>query len=600
MDRRFSLALLVSLAFVFMYVSLTQPKIPPRKDSAAATTEAETENAATPETPVGLSEDFVATDAELDEEILVDTDLFRARLSNRGAVIRELFSKVHSRSVESSQSEEPPPESEWLPYIQDMDPEFGTLGLRANSGDGPELERAVWAVTREAVDGGEEVRFRLEDGAGMSYEKVFRFRNGLHAVDVEIRIANQDPSRGGTRSFLLTAAGNMPGEGGAKWQRPPSAVVVFGDDPEFEDFPGSSLSDGDSRMVETPSGSARFFGSHTNFFAAVLEPLDEATAGCVLRVKCEAVLDRFAVDTAVEEFRAAQGSAPGSATLRDIREDAENNARAMAILEVPMNSAEPQVLRFQLFAGPKDPGLMEDERYAAFRTLYIADYKRFAWINKTLLWTLRRFHDLTGNWGVAIILLTVLVKTLLFPMNRMQSRTMEQFQKKMAKLKPQLEEMKKKYKNNTRKFHEAQQKLMREHQVRPPVFGCLILFLQFPVFIGLFQILRTSFELRHQPFFGWIDDLSQPDALGLPFALPLLGATLNVLPLLMMASMVVHTKLMPKPADPQAAQMQKMMLFMPFIFGVFLYSYASGLSLYMLTNALLGIVQAKFLKVASA
>jgi YidC/Oxa1 family membrane protein insertase len=209
---------------------------------------------------------------------------------------------------------------------------------------------------------------------------------------------------------------------------------------------------------------------------------------------------------------------------------------------------------------------------------------------------MRAMHSLTHNWGVAIILLTLTVKILLFPLNRLQSRTMEQFQKKMKLLQPQLDELKKKYKGNLQKLNVEQQKIMREHGVRPPIFGCLVVFLQMPVWYGLFQIMRSAPELRHAPFMLWIGDLSAPDVVPLPFTLPIIG-TLHLLPILMVIAWLAQNRMMPKPTDPQQAQMQKMMNFFPFMMGFFLYSYASGQSLYMLTNSLLGMLQMKLLRV---
>ena len=137
---------------------------------------------------------------------------------------------------------------------------------------------------------------------------------------------------------------------------------------------------------------------------------------------------------------------------------------------------------------------------------------------------------------------------------------------------------------------------MAKHGVRPPVFGCLILFLQMPVWYGLFQIMRTAPELRQQPFFGWITDLSAPDVVPLPFGM--FGVhSFHLLPIVMVLAWLVQNRMMPKATDPQQAQMQKMMNFFPFVFGVMLYSYASGQSLYMLVNSILGMLQMKFLRV---
>src|SRR5262249_46621363 len=192
---------------------------------------------------------------------------------------------------------------------------------------------------------------------------------------------------------------------------------------------------------------------------------------------------------------------------------------------------------------------------------------------------------------------TILVRGTLFPINRYQSKRMGEFQKKMTKLKPELDELKQRYKNNPRKFQESQMKLMRENQAQPPVLGCLVTLLPIPIFFGLFQVLGTAIELRHSEFFGWVKDLSQPDALPLPFSLPLIGSTLNVLPILMMITWFLQTLMTPKPTDPQQAQMMKMMSIMPFVMAFFLYNYAAGLSLYMVVSSLLAMIQIKFLKV---
>jgi YidC/Oxa1 family membrane protein insertase len=130
----------------------------------------------------------------------------------------------------------------------------------------------------------------------------------------------------------------------------------------------------------------------------------------------------------------------------------------------------------------------------------------------------------------------------------------------------------------------------------------LPILLQFPVFIGLFAALRTSILLRHEPFILWVKDLSRPDALidfGGPLVdFPLISAvtSLNVLPLVMVFLWVWHQRSMPKPTDPQQAQMMKMMTFMPIMFGIMLYNYAAGLSLYMITSSALGIFEQKVIK----
>ena len=133
---------------------------------------------------------------------------------------------------------------------------------------------------------------------------------------------------------------------------------------------------------------------------------------------------------------------------------------------------------------------------------------------------------------------------------------------------------------------------MQEEGAFPPIGGCLSMFLQMPIFFGLFSALRTAFDLRQEPFFFWIDDLARPDRLfEINLALPIIGTIqyLNLLPLLMMVTWGVSARMQPLPVDPQQQQQAKMMRWMPMMFGLMLYNFASGLALYMTMSALWSI-----------
>jgi YidC/Oxa1 family membrane protein insertase len=338
-----------------------------------------------------------------------------------------------------------------------------------------------------------------------------------------------------------------------------------------------------------------FMGVQNNYFALLIEPGE----GDLLRqVSFSTLEDSEKAFLAIEEFRRERGAEPTPEREASLRAKAMTNIQADLLLgaQVPApGQTASQDLRF--YAGPKLTDIMKYEPYESFYPLIEDSYGwSFAWVNKTLIWILKQFHALFGNWGVAIICMTFVVKILLFPLNRVQQVSMHKYSQKMAKLKPKLDELKKRFKNNKKKFNEEQMKLMKEHGATPPLLGCLLIFLQFPIFIGLFQALRTSFELRHSPFFLWIKDLSQPDALPLPFTLPLIGDTLNVVPIGMTLAFFFQQKAMPKPADPQSQQTQKIMMFMPFIFGIMFYGYASGLSLYWMTSNLISIFEYKVIR----
>jgi YidC/Oxa1 family membrane protein insertase len=327
----------------------------------------------------------------------------------------------------------------------------------------------------------------------------------------------------------------------------------------------------------------------TTYFAALLVPDDGTLVGQVYPL---AVPDRLKLERHV-----ALQQPPSEAEAQRLRAELAGkvgpNAAVDLQLWVPrLDPGASQAFGFELYHGPKDLETAALPGYGYLYPVIESSYGTWVWlywINRTLLQILRTFHGLVGNWGVAIILLTLLVKGLLFPLNRRQQTSMARYAAVMQRLKPQLDELKAKYKNNMRKYNEEQMKLIRAEGASPPVGGCLLMFLQLPVWVGLFQILGSSIELRQSYFVGWIDDLSRPDRM--PFGF--FGfETINLLPLLMSAATMVQMRFQTKPADPAQAQSQKIMgLLMPVVMLFFLYGYSSGLSLYIFTSSLIGIFE---------
>lgn len=604
-QRRPSTLLPILLIFLASYFAIQQcqKSLQPPPAPEPAGTAVPAAPADEPDPPPG---DFAATTGvEQDDAIVVDTATFRARFTNRGAALVELLLKHYWRTSEDARDEARRADpNNWLPLIAPHDPAAPTFRLVHNARDAASgslpLERACWEHERIAGAGGEELVFRIADGTGRRFEKRFRFRPDGYFFDVELRFASdRGADAQGTASYGFVAAGGIWDERNSPYAKPPAAALTLDDDDDLQLVAAGELDDGPQSRGIARNGLAPFFGVRSNFFGFVLSP-DAASAGRVDSVTCARVDDPFRFEQA--RLAALDGRAElPAAEARELHDEARTNVRAEAFLSVPFGAAggEPLALRFTAFAGPRAPEAMPGPEGDPFRILYEIEYgswTSFRWINRLLLGWMKLLERFTGNWGVAIILLTVTVKALLFPLNRLQSRTMEQFQKKMKLLQPQIEELKKRHKSNAQKLAAEQQKLMREHGVRPPVFGCLVIFLQMPVWYGLFQIMSSAPSLRQAPFCLWISDLSAPDVVPLPFELPLIGQ-LHLLPLLMVAAWLLQNRMMPKPADPQQAQMQKMMNFFPFIFLVMLYKYAAGQSLYMVVNSLLGMLQMKFLRV---
>jgi YidC/Oxa1 family membrane protein insertase len=220
-----------------------------------------------------------------------------------------------------------------------------------------------------------------------------------------------------------------------------------------------------------------------------------------------------------------------------------------------------------MYAGPQD--LERLEKVAPGLPL-VVDYGWLTLLAQPIFQLLNFIHGLVKNWGVAIILLTVLIKLVFYPLSAASYKSMA----RMKKVTPRLTKLREQYGNDRAKLNQAMMELYKVEKINP-LGGCLPIVVQIPVFISLYWVLLGSVELRQAPFFGWITDLSAPD----PF---------YILPALMMVSMFIQTKLNPTPPDPVQA---KIMMFMPFAFGAMFFFFPAGLVLYWLVNNILSIAQ---------
>ncbi len=221
----------------------------------------------------------------------------------------------------------------------------------------------------------------------------------------------------------------------------------------------------------------------------------------------------------------------------------------------------------QLFVGPKE----QDRLAAAADHLQLTvDYGWLDIISRPLFIALSWIHSVVGNWGWSIILLTLAIKLVFFPLSDKSYRSMA----RMRKLQPRMQQLKERYGDDRQALNQAMMKMYKEEKINP-LGGCLPILIQIPVFIALYWVLLESVELRHADFMLWLNDLSSPD----PFF---------VLPLLMGISMFVQQKLNPAPIDPIQ---QKIMMTLPFVFTVFFAFFPAGLVLYWVVNNVLSIAQ---------
>ncbi len=213
----------------------------------------------------------------------------------------------------------------------------------------------------------------------------------------------------------------------------------------------------------------------------------------------------------------------------------------------------------------------------------IVHFGTFDFISQILLQLLEFFYKIVHSWGWAIIILSIAIYLLLFPLTLKQLRSM----KEMQSLQPRVEELRKTYKDNPQKLNKATMELYREHKVNP-LGGCLPLLLQMPIFFALYQALMRSVVLKGARFF-WIRDLAEPDRLFiLPKSLPIIGNEINILPLLMMIGMFVQQKMSSVKSGGTSQEQQKIMLIIfPLMFGFIFYKMPSGLVLYWFVNSML-------------
>jgi YidC/Oxa1 family membrane protein insertase len=532
--------------------------------------------------------------------------------------------------------------------------ELGSLGLDVPNQDANLAER-IWQIVDDAPQaaGAEDqpadadqqsVRFQTTiPGSPLVITKTFRLKKGSHNLELDITIANAG-DRAANVSYLLGGPRGFVLEGA--WYSTKLRDAVIGDGAgatlKRHTIQASALDKGAKKILELEQGQQGIAKSNWTL------PPDW--------------FDRFDVDTNAkltgDEIRAAAFALAGGERNRweknPVRFAGVDSQFFSAFLVVPTpkspeerwdaatvpvlvsrNSKNPErgdvsvelqsrafriaageslEHNYALYAGPRkrdvlqaaigDPAVIES--IINFQGVIIFPDWLVGFTANSMLFLLQMFHKVVPNWGVAIIMLTVLVRLCLLPLSRKQALRAQIMQQKMASLKPELDKLKEKYKNDVQKYSQAQFELMKKHGVDPrsQLAGCLPLLLQMPIFIGLWQGLSSSIDLRQAVFFGWIDDLSAPDQLfkwgeNIPLISWAFGPYFNLLPAILMALFFVQQKMfMPpqtSPPDPQVEMQQKMMTWMMLMFGYFFWRLPSGLCLYYIASTLWGIAERKLL-----
>jgi YidC/Oxa1 family membrane protein insertase len=364
---------------------------------------------------------------------------------------------------------------------------------------------------------------------GITVTKTYVFRRGQYAIAVEYNVQNHSSSALQVAQYAQIVRND-----------PRTKSSMFNFNAEKSQFHGPAIWDGSKyrrldftgsdNHLSIPVQNGWIAALQHHFVTAVVPPRDEPF--------------HFTLSATGDEWRLA-ASGP--------------------MLTVPAGASKTFGQTF--FIGPK----LQNELAATGPELArVADYGHLYLLAEPLFWLLNKAHALTGNWGIAIILITLLLKLLFYPLSEASGRSMA----KMKALAPRIKNLQETYKDDREKLGRATMELYQKEKVNP-VAGCLPLIIQMPVFLAFYWVLLESVEMRQAPFVGWIHDLSSKD----PF---------YILPLIMAGAMFVQFKLNPPAGDPTQ---QKVMMFVPLVMSVTFAFFPSGLVLYWVTNTLLGIAQ---------
>ena len=445
---------------------------------------------------------------------------------------------------------------------------YGAGPIGALVGTGENLDTTAYSYKAEQSVAGKKAVFVAQLASGIIAKKTFSLvepgkPGSPYLLDFSLTLENNSAAPidlGPWSLFMGEASPLYQAEVGAQtgffWRE--NGSINFKDGTSFK----GGMWGSDKSVIRSDVGKAVELAGVTNqFFATALQP-------------------KTPVPTSVWS-KPTQVKLPNSSkTVTSVR----------AGLQLPAGALNPHELKsfdYRIFTGPKhNPMLrkMEDAWGDGWGDLM--QYGYFWWVSRPLNWLLNSYHHLLDgiakkwSWGLAIILLTITVRTVIWPLHAKSTHTM----KRMAKLQPEMAKLKEKYADDPNKLNSETMGLYRKYGINP-LGGCLPMFIQIPVFFGFYRMLQYAVELRHQPFL-WVGDLSQPDTLThLSF---LGGIPLNILPIVMAITSFLQIRMTPKTGDPTQ---QKIIMFMPFMFFFFCYNFASALALYWTTQNIFSIGQ---------
>jgi YidC/Oxa1 family membrane protein insertase len=537
-----ALSIVVFLLWEFVFVDRKAIQKPEEDLRKPTITEQET----TKETPLIKESDTVIQDQrllkkdddtgtpELPRTITVNSPLYKVQISEKGAVFKSFLLKDYRERVEND-----------APFKELISKDLFGGTLRTSFADNrlPGIEDARFksSVEDKTVDisgKSEEISFSWASPQGITVEKRFHFSPETYVIGLNILVKNGS-NQTFKDSLVLSLASTTPEKTRTYGFEGPSALI-------------------NNKLEQIKLKKIKEKSEYTG------------------KIGWIAIEDRYFMSGIISKNTL-------EARMRLVLNP--DNILKNQLIQPPsvVQAGTQHIYQYSLFWGPKSMKLLSKLDGDLAKAIY------FGWfdiIAKPCLWFMNFIYGFIPNYGVAIIILTIFTKVLLWPLGSKSYKSMNE----MKKVQPLMAEIREKYKGDKKKMNEEIMGLYKIYKINP-MGGCLPMIVQIPVFFALYRMLYEAIELRHAPFFLWIDDLSAPDRLfrfdfSIPFMQPPYG--IPVLTLVMGATMLLQQKMSPPPGDPAQA---KMMMFMPIIFTFIFINFSSGLVLYWLVNNILSIGQ---------
>ena len=523
----FAVAMLILLGWEYLF---------PTPKPTAATTQSATQQGAPATGAAALKVDAALLQTE---PVVVTTDTVKATIDEKSGDLRRLVLLKHNATSDASKEFVLFDDSQSHQYIAQS-------SLLTPAGEFLLKDVPFSAAQKNYTLNGDAVEVRLSapETNGVQVDKVYTFRKGSYLIDVRFDVTNKT-----AQPLQLDAAyrvlrdGSEP-DGAGYFDHTYSGPVLYTPEGKFEKVSFKDLdkdfTSGREQADYVRRTDTGWVGMTQHYFMAtwILQPKDGKT-----------ICENGVCQIDIRKRNDGLYSAGVRTTLPAIAAD--------ATLSFPV----------ELYAGPQEYATITQ---VADNLQLIKDYGKVHLFAAPLFWLLNKLHEFVGNWGWAIILLTIIVKAVFYPLTAASYRSMA----KMRAVAPRLQQLKEQYGDDRMKMQQEMMAMYKKEKINP-LGGCLPMLIQIPVFIGLYWALFSSVELRQAPWIGWITDLGRKD----PY---------YILPILMAITMFIQTHLNPPPTDPMQAKMMKIM---PVVFSVMFFFVPAGLVLYWLSNNILTIAQ---------